>query len=121
VISRARKTKAGRSEPVSNKDEAAEAVEERWFDFQKALSDRRKYPSSEFNAYAQAVRRYVELTRDDPLFHKKVVCEINGLTESLSLERKRVPDSVIVEAQRLECLVFSGYDPYFEGDEPPGF
>jgi hypothetical protein len=21
---------------------------------------------------------------------------------------------------RLECLLFSGYDPYFEGDEPPG-
>src|ERR1039458_9740532 len=25
-----------------------------------------------------------------------------------------------LDAQRLECLLFSGYDPYFEGDEPPG-
>jgi hypothetical protein len=24
------------------------------------------------------------------------------------------------EASRLESLLFSGYDPHFEGDEPPG-
>jgi hypothetical protein len=26
----------------------------------------------------------------------------------------------MVEAQRLECLLFIGYDPFFDGDEPPG-
>jgi hypothetical protein len=105
---------------MSKKDDAAGDVERLWLDFQSGLYNKRKYPIREFNAYAQAVRRYLDLTQNDPLFHKKVVREINGLTDSLSLERKRVPDSVLMEAQRLECLTFAGYDPYFEGDEPPG-
>ena len=45
---------------------------------------------------------------------------VNGLTDFLEVERKRVPDQVLRDAERLECLLFSGYDPYFEGDEPPG-
>ena len=45
---------------------------------------------------------------------------VNGLVEFLSLERKRIPEEVLWEAERLECLLFSGYDPDFEGDEPPG-
>jgi hypothetical protein len=36
------------------------------------------------------------------------------------MERKRVPADVLRDAERLECLLFSGYDPYFEGYEPPG-
>jgi len=35
-------------------------------------------------------------------------------------ERKRVPEQVVRDAQRLELLVFDGYDSYFEGSEPPG-
>lgn len=105
---------------MSKNDDAAEEVERLWLDFQMGLDNKRKYPIQEFNAYAQAARHYLDLTEDDPLFHKKVVCEINGLTDSLSLERKRVPDGVLMEAQRLECLTFLGYDPHFEGDEPPG-
>ena len=38
----------------------------------------------------------------------------------VGMGRKRIPDQVPWDAERLECLVFSGYDPYFEGDEPPG-
>jgi hypothetical protein len=38
----------------------------------------------------------------------------------LELERKRVPGEVLAEADRLECQLFAGYDPFFEGDEPPG-
>jgi len=26
----------------------------------------------------------------------------------------------ISDADRLECMLFSEYEPYFEGDEPPG-
>jgi hypothetical protein len=48
------------------------------------------------------------------------VVAINGLREFLSDERKRIPDTIIADADRLECLLFSRYDPYFEGDEPPG-
>lgn len=39
----------------------------------------------------------------------------------LRLERKRVPDDVLYEADRLHCLLFSGYDPYFEGDAPQAY
>lgn len=31
----------------------------------------------------------------------------------------RVPADAAMQADRLESLVFSGYDPYFEGNEPP--
>jgi len=44
----------------------------------------------------------------------------NGLREYLAVERKRVPGDVLFEADRLECQLFAGYDPSFEGDEPPG-
>jgi hypothetical protein len=43
---------------------------------------------------------------------------MNGLTESLQLERKRVPGRVLYEADRLESC--SLLDTHFEGDEPPG-
>jgi hypothetical protein len=33
---------------------------------------------------------------------------------------RRVPGEVHYQADRLECIFFSAYDPYFEGDEPPG-
>jgi hypothetical protein len=42
------------------------------------------------------------------------------LAEFLRLERKRVPGRIFSEADRLECLFFGGFDPHFEGDEPPG-
>ena len=106
--------------PSSEKDRLAAEVEERWLDFQGALSNKRKYPVQQFRAFWEAGRRYADLTKQDPLIHRSVVGSINGLTEFLQVERKRVPDQVLWDAQRLECLLFSGYDPYFEGDEPPG-
>jgi integrase/recombinase XerD len=32
----------------------------------------------------------------------------------------RAPGQAISDADRLECMLFSEYDPYFEGDDPPG-
>ena len=105
----------------SEKDGLATVVEEKWLDFQVALAhNRRKYPTREFQAFVLAARRYVDLTRRDRLVHRTIAKAINGLTESLRLERKRVPGGILHEADRLECLFFLGYDPHFEGDEPPG-
>jgi hypothetical protein len=59
-------------------------------------------------------------SRDDQLVRRDVANTINGLTEFLRSERKRVPESVLSEADRLECLFFGGFDPHFKGDEPPG-
>ncbi len=50
---------------------------------------------------------------------QQIAGEISGLADYLKLERKQVPDDVLYEADRLHCLLFSEYDLYFEGDEPP--
>lgn len=44
---------------------------------------------------------------------------MNGLTDFVTAERRRVPEQVVRDAERLESLLFSGHDPYFEGAEPP--
>lgn len=54
------------------------------------------------------------------MLHRDVVRAVNGLVEYLQSERKGVPGEVLLEAERLECLFFLGYDPHFDGDEPPG-
>jgi hypothetical protein len=105
----------------SDKDRLASTVVDRWCSFQDALTrSRRKYPLQEFLSFADAVRRYIDLTRRDQLVHREVASAVNALTEFLRLERKRVPSRILFEAERLECLFFRGYDPHFEGDEPPG-
>jgi hypothetical protein len=106
--------------PSSEKDRLATEVQDRWVEFQNGLSDKRRYPLQCFKAFVDAARRYAELTRSDPLIHRKVVEAVNGLTDFLEVERKRLPEQVLWDAERLECLLFSGYDPHFEGDEPPG-
>jgi hypothetical protein len=60
------------------------------------------------------------MTKNDPMIHKSVARSVNGLREYLAVERKRIPADVLSEADRSECLLFVGYDPSFEGDEPPG-
>jgi hypothetical protein len=64
--------------------------------------------------------QYVRVVGHDPLIHRDVASAVNGLVDLLKGERRSVPDAVIYEASRLESLLFSGYDPHFEGDEPPG-
>jgi hypothetical protein len=105
----------------SQKDALAAIVEERWVDLQMALSDsRRRYPVQGFKKFVLAVRSYIEQCRDDLLVHRKVVQVVNGLTNSLKVERQRIPNDILREAERLECLFFAGYDPQFNGEEPPG-
>jgi hypothetical protein len=102
------------------KDRLAAAVADKWSVFQAALTEpMRRYPAQEFLSFAEAARRYIAVTHDDQLLHREVVKAINGLTEFLQEERKRVPGSILYEANRLECLFFLGYDPHFEGAEPP--
>ena len=106
--------------PHSEKDRLAAEFEERWIDFQMALSDKRKYPVQQFRFVWEIGRRYAEMTKDDALIHRAVVSAVNGMTAYLTCERKRAPEEVVLKAQRLKSLVFAGYDSYFEGYEPPG-
>jgi len=104
----------------SEKDELARQVADLRTTFELALSDKRRYPVQEFKAFVQGVRRYIQITAGDPMIHKSVAGAVNGLREFLELERKRVPGDILFEADRLECQFFDGYDPKFDGDEPPG-
>ena len=107
--------------PTSEKDRLAAEVGERYSVFEAALfRDKRSYPLPEFIFFCEAGRRYAELTKSDALIHRKVVEVVFGLTDMVAAGGKRIPASVAQDAERLECLVFSGYDPHFEGDEPPG-
>ena len=107
--------------PSPEKDQLAAEAMECGVDFQQGLSsDKRKYPIQQFKAFWAVTKRYAELTKSNPLIHRRVAEAVNGLTDFLEVERKRVPDLVLRDADRLECLLFSGYDPYFERNEPPG-
>ena len=104
----------------SKHDRMAKEVVELSISFKIALSNKREYPMAEFKSFVAAAKHYVEALGKDPLIHREVVSAISGLREFLEIERKRVPGEVLYEADRLECLFFAGYDPHFEGDEPPG-
>ena len=106
--------------PSPEKDQLAAEVMQCWADFQNALSsEKRKYPIRQFRAFWEVAKRYAELTNSDSLIHKTVAGAVNGLIDFLKAERKRVPGDVLRDAQGLECLLFGGYDPHFEGEEPP--
>jgi hypothetical protein len=105
----------------SGKDRLAALVIDQHGAFHQALAESRKrYPMREFRSFATARRQYVDATRKDEMLHRDVVRAVNGLVEYLRRERKRVPDEVLLEGEILECLLFLGYDPQFDGDEPPG-
>lgn len=106
---------------TSEKDRLADEVAKRYSVFEEALvGDKRRYPIQEFKAFWEVARRYAESTKSDALIHRKVVEVVHGLRDMLGAGRKRILDQVLWDAERLECFVFDGYDPHFEGDEPPG-
>jgi hypothetical protein len=86
-----------------------------------ALSDKRRYPKLQFEHFLKTVWRYAEQVRHDELVHREVVSIVYGLVDFLGCERKQIPENVIYDAERLESLPFDGYDPHYEGNEPPGF
>ncbi|MFH0729549.1 MAG: hypothetical protein V2B19_24815 [Pseudomonadota bacterium] len=86
----------------------------------KLHSKRRKFPAAEFNLLFDAVVSYTNCLGDENLLHRNVAREISGIREFLQLQEFKTPGSVLAKADRMETMVFSGYDPYFEGAEPPG-
>ena len=95
---------------------------DRWEDFQESLSsEKRRYPIQQFRAFWLAATRYAELTKSDSLLHKSLAAAaVNGLVDFLDAERKRVPGEILRDAERLECLLFEGYDPHFVGTNLEG-
>jgi len=103
---------------VSEKDRLAALVIDQHCALQQALAE--SHPTGEFRAFAAVMRQYVDATGKDEMLHRNVVRAVNGLVEYLQCERKTVPNEVLIEAEGLEWFLFLGYDPHFDGDEPPG-
>ncbi len=106
--------------PPNDNDGLAETVEAAWCAFETELTDKSKYPLDLFDRFFAAVKSYAEAMTNHKMIHRKVASRVSGLREFLAIERKRVPGRVLHAADRLETILFSGYDPHFDGDEPPG-
>ena len=89
----------------SEKDRLAALVIDQHCALQHALAgSRKRYPTREFRAFAAVMQQYVEATGKDKMLHRNGVRTVNGLVEYLHSERKRVPNEVLLEAERLECF-----------------
>lgn len=108
------------AETVSDKERLAERVRAAWGDFNACLHRGGRYPHPQFQVFFDAVVAYAKEADEDGMIHRNIASLVCGLREMLGLERKHVPDEIIGEADRLECILLGGYDPWFEGDEPPG-
>ena len=110
----------GRSVPDSVIEQLANHVLDCRGEFDEQLVHARRFPSEEFDRLWEAVRSYAAAIGGRELIHRAVASEISGLREYLELEIFRTPGEILARADRMECMLFTGHDPYFEGDEPPG-
>lgn len=83
-------------------------------------AERRRWPRVEFHRFEDAVRAYAKATEGAEFIHRSVAASVSGVREYLELMGRRVPGSALAEADRLEVILFGGYDPHFTGFEPPG-
>ena len=80
---------------------------------------KRRWPREHFQRFFASVVAYAHATAGDEMIHRDVVQCVNGFREYLAVQRKRLPEDALFEADRLETILFAGYDPVFYGDEPP--
>lgn len=104
----------------TDNDLLAEEVMRASVEFNMRLFGKGRFPISHFKTFFNAVVRYADAMKSERMIHKNVAGEVNGIREMLELESSRAPGKAIADADRLECILFGGYDPYFEGLEPPG-
>ena len=100
--------------------DTAERVLIAWAAFQERLEGKGSFPIRQFQDLFTAVKAYVEATARDDMIHRSVAACVSGLREFLQTQGSRVPGEALFDADRMECMLFSGHDPKFEGDEPPG-
>lgn len=108
------------SERAEKRQQLAKAVVDARAELDLALHDKRRYPREQFGRFFTAVKAYAEASANHGTIHRSVARCVSGLREFLQVERKRVPGDVLFDADRLETILFEGYDPSFDGDEPPG-
>jgi hypothetical protein len=86
------------------------------FDLQ--LHGERTYPLRAFEELWLALNQYAAALGDSRSLNRDVAREISGLREYLELESFHTPGEVLAKADRMETILFDGYDPYSEGEEP---
>lgn len=86
------------------------------FDLQ--LHGEQTYPLRAFEELWLALNQYAAALGDSRSVNRDVAREISGLREYLELESFHTPGDVLAKADRMETILFAGYDPYFEGEEP---
>jgi nicotinamide riboside kinase len=101
-------------------DDLARSVVSARVELETALRDKRRRPRQEFKQLFLAVTAYVNATASDKMIHRDVAAAVSGLREYLETQGAHAMGDAIFDADRLETMVFAGYDPSFEGDEPPG-
>lgn len=109
-----------RPAPHSSPDQLAMYVQECLATFESALHGRGPFPRQDFDHFFDAVIQYVEATKAEARIHRTVANVIAGLNDVLGLDIYKTPGEVLAKVDRLVCMLFAGFDPYFEGDEPPG-
>ena len=103
----------------SDTDKLAENVMDAYVEFQSRFNGKGPFPMNYFQTFFEVAVRYIESVKNSPMIHRNVASTISDLREILELTSSRTPGG-IADVDRLECMLFSEYDPYFEGHEPPG-
>jgi len=97
----------------------ADEVMHTYAEFNDRLIAKGKFPFDLFNAFFNAVVQYSDATKNRKMIHKSVANAVRDFSETLKLIHPRTPGKALAEASRLECIFFCGYDPRFDGFEPP--
>jgi len=91
-------------------------------EFDARLTGKRsRFPSEELRTLFEAVQKYCAAMEGLDWLHRDVASEISGLREFLQWEKFKSSGEALALADRMECMLFAGYDPYFDGVEPPLF
>jgi len=101
-------------------DKQAANVMDAYVDFQSHFNRKGPFPMNYFQTFFEAAVLYIESVKNSPVIHRNVASAISHLSEILELTSSRTPGRAIADADRLECMLFCEYDPYFKGHEPPG-
>jgi hypothetical protein len=98
----------------------AEGVLKAYAQLESGLYGKGRFPISDFRLFFEATVRYIEATKEAAMIHRSIASIVSALRDELTLQAVQAPDEAISDAERLECMLFSEYDPYFKGHEPPG-
>lgn len=87
-------------------------------EFDLKLDGEMEFPLEAFEELWLALNKYAIALGGSHSLNRNVAREINGLREYLELASFNTPGEVLAKADRMETILFSGYDSYFEGEEP---